>query len=332
MSLSDCFVSVIVPIYNHAKILESFVGEIIAVLQNNYQNYELILINDGSEDNTLEISTDLLKHYDCIRWVNLSRNFGNDIAISCGLDSAIGDFIVIMLPSDPPQLVPELVRQAQKGQDILIGVQSSRFGEPYWLRICTYGFYWFCKTILKIPLIKNSTQFRVLSRQVFNAVIQVEDKYRYLRLLGSYVGYKSATFVYTPLQRYGRGRSRRFLEAINLGLQIIILNSVHPLRFASYLSLAASVFNLVYIIYIFLIYFFKTKVAEGWVTLSLQNAIMFFCISTVLTVLCEYVGFMLDRLKGFPSYYIANEKNSSVLIANPERRNIVNQSENILLD
>ncbi len=330
MAKSDCFVSVIAPLYHNSQIVETFISEVMQVLRNNYTNYELVLVNDGSEDNTVEKVALLLKKYECIRLINLSRHFGNEVAISSGLDSVIGDYVVVMLPqSDPPELIPELIEQCRTGKDILIGVRQNRRGEPFWMRAGVNLFYWCGKRLCKIPLTKNATQFRVLSRQVVNALIQVEDKYRYLRLISAYVGYRSQTFIYEPIRRYRRTRAKSLIESINLGLQIIFINSVNPLRLASLLSLFASFFNLIYIGYVVLIYLFKESVVEGWVTLSVQNAVMFFFISIILAILCEYVGLMFAKSRGWASYYVADEKNSSVLIAEEQRRNIVQDSRNI---
>lgn len=330
MDTSECFVSVIAPLYNHFQIVEAFVAETIQVLREHYTYYELVLVNDCSEDDTSEKVASLLNEYECIRLINLSRHFGTEVAISSGLDSVIGDFVVVMLPtSDPPQLIPGLIEQCRAGKDILIGVRKNRFGEPLWMKLGANLFYWCCKQIFKIPLTKNATHFRVLSRQVVNALTQVQDKYRYFHLFSVYIGYKNQVFIYEPIRRYKRDKIRNILESINLALQIIFTNSVHPLRLPSYLSLLASILNIMYICYIGLVYLFKDKVAEGWVTLSVQNAVMFFFISTILAILCEYIGLMFIKSRGWAAYYIVDEKNSSVLITEQERRNIVKESKNI---
>ena len=330
MDTFDGFVSIIAPLYNHSEIVEDFVAEVMQVLRQNYIYYELVLINDGSDDATYEKVVLLLKEYECIRLINLSRHFSTEIAISSGLDAVIGDFVVVLLPaSDPPELIPKLIERCRGGKDILIGVSKNRRGQPLWLKIGANLFYYFCKHIFKIPITKNTTQFRVFSRQVVNAVTQVQDKYRYLHLLSFYIGYKYQTFIYEPIRRYKVSRTKSLVEYLNLALQIIVVNSVHPLRFASYLSLLASVFNIIYIGYVILVYLVKDKVAEGWVTLSIQNAIMFFFISIILAILCEYVGLIFAKSKGWAAYYIAEEKNSSVLISEQEQRNIVRDSKNI---
>jgi glycosyltransferase involved in cell wall biosynthesis len=328
MKASECFVSVIAPFSNESEILEAFVSEVVELLQKHYAYYELILINDGSEDATSAKLSLLLKEYEGIRAIDLSRHFGSEVAISCGLDTAIGDIVVVMLPaSDPPELIPELVERCRHGENILIGVRQKRSGEPLWMKVGSNLFYWFCLRILKIPLTKNATQFRVMSRQVVNALTQIDDKYRYLRLLGNYIGYKNQTFIYQPIRRSKNIQNRSIFASINLAFQIIFINSVHPLRFASYLSILASLFNIAYIGYVVLVFFIKEKVAEGWITLSIQNAVMFLLISIILAILCEYVGLMVAKSRGWAAYYIAEEKSSSVLIMEPERPNIIRDSE-----
>jgi len=330
MSNADCFVSVIVPLFNDARIVEVVIDDLLSILRENYQFYELILINDGSEDDTVDRVCLLLKKYSGIRLINLSRHFGTEVAISSGLDTAIGDFIVILLPHcDPPQLIPELIRRCQEGKDILIGVRKNRLDEPLWMRLAANLFYWSCQNILHIPLTKNATQFRILSRQVVNAITQVPDNYCYLRLLSAYVGYRSQTFTYNQIKRYKRAKKRSLMASINLALQIIFMNSAHPLRLASYLSLIASGLNLLYMVYIVLVYLIKNKVAEGWVTLSMQSSVMFFFISIILAIVCEYIGLIFAKSRGWATYYIADEKNSSVFGSDPDIYNVVRDSEDL---
>lgn len=327
MATSDCFVSVVAPLYNDAEIVEAFIVEVIIILQENYSNFELVLVDDGSTDHTGVKVTSLLNRYKCIRLIRLSRRFGTEIAIASGLDSIIGDFAVVMLPdSDPPQLIPEIVLQAREGQGVVFGIRKDRSGEPFMIRVATHLFYWLCRKILNLSLPENSTHFRVLSRQAVNALIQIRDRHRYLRLLSTYVGYTNQSFYYTSINRYGRPKTKGFFEALDLGIGIIVTNSTHPLRFVSGMGLFAGTLNVVYVAYVMAIYFFKDRVAEGWTTLSLQTAGMFFFVFLILTVLSEYVGHILEESKERPLYYVLEEKNSSVLIADQERRNVVKDS------
>lgn len=327
MPAADCFVSVIAPFRNDAGIVDSFVTEVMAVLKDSYENYELVLVDDGSVDDTAARVAGHLTKLDCIRLIRLSRTFGVEIAIAAGLDAVIGDLAVVMMPeSDPPRLIPEMVRQARSGPGIVFGVREDRKSQPLLVRMASHVFYWYCQKWFKLDLPENSTYFRVLSRQVVNAVTRIKSKYPYLRLLGMYVGYGSQPFPYQPISRSGRSRRRRFLEAVSLANDIIVNNSAHPLRIVSWLGLLAGTLNVLYVGYVFLIYFLKAKVAEGWTTLSLQAAGMFFFLFLILTVLSEYVGRLSLTSRDQPLYYVLEEKTSAVLIADEQRRNVVERS------
>lgn len=329
----DRFVSVVAPLLNDADIVESYIRDTIPMLRDNYTNYELVLVDDGSRDATVAIASKLLTEYDGIRLLRLSREFGEEVAISAGLDTVIGDFTVVMLPRmDPPDLIPGLVSQCIEGNDVVFGVRRNRSGESWLVRRAAVFFYWYCRTVLKLDLPQNSTQFRCLSRQAVNAITQIKDSYRYLRLFSSYVGYERQQFHYDPMNRGGKYRPRSFFQSVNQAIALIIENSNHPLRLVSWVGLLAAAGNLLYVVYILAVYILKEEVIEGWTTLSLQNAGQFFLIALILTALCEYTGRMLNRLRDRPLYYLMEERNSSVLLVDKQRRNIVEESNPVDLE
>jgi len=326
----DKFVSVIAPLYNSEDIVTQYIEETISILKNNYTNYELVLVDDGSKDNTVNLVASLLGQYEGIRLVRLSREFGEEIAITAGLETVIGDFTVVMIPYiDPPSKIPEFVQNCIDGSDVVFGVRRTRKHEGWFTRKATGVFYWYCHKFLKLNLTKNATQFCCMSRQVVNAIIQIKDSYRYLRLFSSYVGYIRKPIVYDPKKPKKTTRTRSFGESFSQALTIIMENSAHPLRFVSWMGMFAAISNLIYAGYIVAVYLLKENVIEGWTTLSLQNAGQFFLITVILTALCEYTGRILSRLQNRPLYYLMNEQNSSILLIDRDRHNIVEESESI---
>jgi dolichol-phosphate mannosyltransferase len=324
VAASDCFISVVAPVHNDSAIVESFIREVMAVLQEHYMNYELVLIDDGSEDETVATITALLSQYRCIRLIRLSRRFGEEIAVSAALDSAIGDFVVMMRPNfDPPALIPKMVQHARNGAGIVFGVRNSRSDEPLLVRMGAALFYWYCKKIVKINILRGSTLFRVLSRQAVNAVMQIKDRHRYLRHLSSHVGFASQSFPYEPISRDGNTPTRSFLDALNLAINIVIKYSRHPLRFVSWFGVLASLVNMLYTGFVIYSYLFGDDIAEGWTTLSLQTAVLFFFVFLILTVLSEYIGHIFVELETRPLYYVLEERTSSVLISDQARKNVV---------
>jgi hypothetical protein len=145
-------------------------------------------------------------------------------------------------------------------------------------------------------------------------------------MLSSTVGYRRSVFPYTLLARSGRGGRKSFMDELNMGIELLTSHTRRPLRWLSWLGWLASLLNAAAIGYTLLVYLFKKDVAPGWTTLSLQHSLMFFLLFTILAVLSEYVGRILDQTRGRPLYFVGEEKNSSALDLGPEQRNVVDQS------
>jgi polyisoprenyl-phosphate glycosyltransferase len=323
-AITDVFVSVVAPLKNDAAIVAEFVDEVIGVFRGNYANYELVLVDDGSSDETFATITSLLDRYECVRAIRLSRSFGEEMAISAGLDTVIGDFVVVMLPNhDPPAMIPEFVSAARRGIGIVFGIRKSRPGESRAVRLGARFWYWYSRRFLDLDLPENSSQFRALSRQAVNAVVRIRDRYRYLRVLSGNVGYAQTGIMYEPINRNPDRPSRSFMERVGVSLDIIVSHSMHPLRAVTLLGLIGGGLNVLYALYVIATYIFRPNVAAGWTTLSLQNAGMFLLIFMILTVMSEYIGHILVESRDRPLYHVLEERNSPVYITDQNRRNVV---------
>lgn len=325
---ADLLVSVVAPVRNQATILPGFLESLVPLLRQHYEHFEVVLIDDGSTDNTQTILPSLLDRYPNVRALRLSRAFGADIAITSGLDSAIGDVVVTLRPeTDPPGLIPSLVEQCRSGKDVLFGVRSSPPPESALKKAAAAAFFWIAKNILQVPILPHATYYQVFSRQALNAIVRIKDKARYLRLLSTDIGYQNRTFRYDALPPRQGTEERTWAELAGLSIGLLTANSANPLRAVSLMGLLASCLNLLYVGYIVLVYLFKPHVAEGWATLSLQTAGLFFWVLLILTVLSEYVGRILGEIKDRPLYFTLEEMNSRSPSADAERRNIVTSSK-----
>lgn len=308
---------------DEAALVEPLLLQLSQVLKAQYENYEIVLVDDGSVDGTSARVKELLGRVECVRLLRLSRRFGLDVALTAGLESAIGDYVVTLSPAtDPTALIPDLVALARRENAAVYGVLARR-ERPLLHRLGARLFHWTCRRLLDLPITPGATHFRVLSRQAVNAIVGIKDNYRYLRALTPYIGYSTRLFEYQPLRA---PRAESLFEAADTAVAIIVSNSSRPLRLTGWLAVLASGLNLAYIGYVFLVNVFKHAVAEGWTTLSLQNAGMFFLLFLILAVVTEYVGRILNETREWPLYYIAEEANSSVLIASQDRRNVVGDS------
>jgi glycosyltransferase involved in cell wall biosynthesis len=326
MAKADVFISVVAPLADDADVLEPFVREVSAVLEAGYANYELVLVDDGSHDQTPELVASLLRELRCIRYLRLSRRFGTEAAISAGLDSVIGDFVLVMQPStDPPELIPAMVEKARLGKGVVFGVRTDRSAEPGWASFGSRLFWWFGRGFLDVEVPEGATYFQCLSRSSVNALSRIKDRYRSLRLLSAGIA-AADTIDYEPLRRRRTFRSRGLGKSIDLAVGIIVSQSTRPLRFVSGLGLLAGLLDLLYAGYVVAVYLTKTDVAPGWTTTSLQLSGMFFLLFVILAVLSEYVGRVLEESRGRPLYHAVEERNSNVMVRDVERRNIVRDS------
>lgn len=327
MPASDVFVSVVAPLQDDAGIVADYVGEVMAVLEASYANFELVLVDDGSRDATPSVVDGLLGTWRCVRYLRLSRRFGLEVAIAAGLDTVIGDYTVVMLPAtDPPGLVPELIRRARQGRGVVYAFRADRRGDPIWRRAGAAAFWWVARRAFGLDAPRGVTYFLALSRQAVNALTRIRDKQRSLRLLTAVAGFEAEGIPYQPHARAGKRHASGFWESVGLALSMVVSQSTRPLRFVSGLGLAASAANLAYMVYVVAVYLLKSHVQEGWTTSSLQASAMFFLLFLILSVLSEYVGRVLEETRDRPLYHAAEERNSNVMVADAERRNVVKES------
>ncbi len=320
---AELFVSVVAPMHDPGPLLAPFVAETVELLRASFRHYELIVVDDGSLAVAGADWDAALSRHEGVRVLHLSREFGEEQAIAAGLDTAIGDFVVTMSPgADPPALIPALVQRARDGADVVLGVRTSRRGDPWWLRAGAGFFYWYARRAIRLDLPTNATHFRCLSRQALNALNKLRETGSRLRVFSSYIGYASASFPYEPIGQTPRSRSRTPGAAASLAVAMILDNTAHPLRFASLLGLIAALLNLGYAAYVLVTYAVRDDIAPGWATMSLTNAAQFCFLALILVVLCEYVGHLPKRMSSDPGYYVREERSSAVLLRE-ERPNVV---------
>jgi polyisoprenyl-phosphate glycosyltransferase len=325
----DMFVSVVIPLSDDADILENFITEVSSILKANYENYEMIFVDDSSRDPTRGLFEQWKNSISCLRYFRLSRRFGLEIAIACGLEQAIGDVVVVLRPEcDPPDLIPEFVREVQLCRGIVVGKRNLLKNRSASYRLVYNTYYTICKLMLERSQIYCSTHFMAFSRTALNGLLRIKDTYRYLRVLSMYAGYKVTTLNYRQIQRRKPERHRSLLPLIEDSASAIVANSLRPLRFAAAIAIISSFLNFSYLGYVLFIRAFYQGVQPGWATMSFQNATMFGLLFFVIAIVCEYLARLLDEVKVRPLYFIEDEIQSSVMLANSEMRNVVYGEKN----
>ena len=305
----DLVVSVVATVHNEQEHITEFIAQTTRVLRANYRNYELVLVDDGSTDGSVAAAHDMLARAQNIRLLVLSKRFGKEIALTAGLDPAIGDYVVLMSASleDPPEIIPQLVARARQGFDIVYAIRSNDSGEPVLYRIATSVFYWLNSRFTGLDMRREATDFRCLSRRVVNSINQLKEHNRFMRMLFAYVGYKVDGIEYRASPNRAQRRDARYAGKFKLALDSIISFSNKPLRYVSALSLVISLLALVGAFAVFLERLIYKNVVEGWTSLMLVQLLMFCILFFFLSIISEYISRILTESQNRPLYYIREE-------------------------
>jgi glycosyltransferase involved in cell wall biosynthesis len=321
---TDTMVSVVAVTQNDGPVLRAFVAEVSDVLRAHWVNYEIVLVDDGSVDETLLETAHLLARYPCLRLVRLSRRFGREAAVTAGLDTAIGDFVVVIRPQfDPPAEIPAMVRAVELGEhEVVLGTSRQESRRGLLSLAGRHAFFWVMRRVLPNAPPANATGFCVLSRTAVNAITKVKSRYRHLGFLSCAVGSAATPHEYRQIDRSRKARAQPLREAVDEGIALLVGNSFVPLRLVSYLGAFAGAVNLLYVGYVLLVNLFKNQVAEGWTTLSLQMSCMFFFVFLNLVIISEYIAHIMQESQDRPLYHVLEERSSTVRFAEPERKNV----------
>ena len=304
--------------------IEAFVRGMLGVLSAHYSYYELLLIDNGlSLALNLQVQA-LQSVLPNVRLIRLSRHYSREVAIAAALDHCIGDYVVVMDPvTDPPELVPAMVARAINGCDTVVAEPSHPLASGF-ERLISAPAYRVVSRILGFSLRPDESYFRVFSRRLVNSIIRIRSKNRYLTYLNGSGGLQSCTIFYEAAQSHVRVSSvRRVTHQLLAAINILVSNSAAPLRFASFLGLLASAANLFYLFYIFAVSLIKARIAEGWLTTSLTQTLMFMLLFVIMTILSEYIARILDETKDQPLYFVESESNSTISTTTHERLNVV---------
>jgi len=328
MKRSEVFLSVVIRVRDAAPFIASALQRLINVIEGNFDFYEIVLVDDASTDATVAVISDLQQNARNIQVYVLTQRRGDNVAVTVGLDHAIGDVIVTMdLNVDPPELIPAMVALAGPGTEIVYGLpRERRHGQGIYNRLFSWLIFAMGR-INDIDVPRAVSGYRLISRTVLNFMLAAPDRDRTLMLLPAMSGYSHATIEYDRLIGPREGPRIRKRQTFIKALDLVFSASPRPLlRISTLMSLAISGLSFGYAILVLLIAIFKQDVASGWVSLSLQISGLFFLTCIVLAMLSEYLLQVLELTKGSPRYQIAQQSYSSTLsLARPRNVNDTSQ-------
>ncbi len=319
---NQIFLSVVYVLRNKSNLLESFIQAATDKLSSLVYDYELIIIDNASEDESL---IELKKFtgefgYKNLQVYGLTKQVDDDTASWVGLENALGDFVAVIDPLlDDIGFLPEMLEKAVMGADVVFANNQQKPRQSFAYRAAFAAFNFLYKYFNGIHLAKEAPQYRLLSRRVVNFILQHPQPavtYRHLPATG---GFARINIDYSakPLAR----NTKKLGESFDRGMRLLVSTTQAPMRLVTSLSLFGAAANLIYSFYVVAIGLFKTDVAPGWVSMSLQQSGMFFLISLVLLVLGEYILHMASLSNEGPLYHVGQEF-TSVRMTRREKLNI----------
>lgn len=298
--------SVVVPAYNEEAVLPTFHQHLSTVLDAMPVETEVIYINDGSTDGTLAAMQRLREQDARVAIVDLSRNFGKEIALSAGLDHAHGAAVVVIDADlqDPPELIPELVKHWESGYDVVYAQRASRQGESFVKRATAYAFYRLIHGVGNVQIPEDTGDYRLLSRRAVEALKQLREQHRFMKGLFAWIGYPQTAVFYQRDRRYAGHTTWNYWRLWNFALEGLTSFSVVPLKLAIYFGLVIALGAFAYAGYIIYGTLVHGNPVPGYP--SLIVIILFLGGIQLITIgiIGEYVGRIFDEVKHRPLYFL----------------------------
>ncbi len=321
---ADVFVSVLALIEDDGAWLPAFVAEAHQRLTEQYSNFEILLIDNGSPGSATKAVQQQLSRFKCVRYLRLSRKIPAETAITAGMDSAIGDFVVTLDPQgDPLGEMVAMIELCRSNQDIVLGLDRSPPPAGLIYRFLRATFVWLSRLLLNVQILVGTTTYRVFSRAAVNALTRIRTRRRYLTVLAAEIGLNTAIYPYDRRPTAGSYDVRSVPSAVRVGLSVLLHYSILPLRLVSLTGLVGSAMSLGYSVYVVIVYLIKPDVAAGWTTLSLQVSGLFLLVFMMLALLGECVGRLMEEGLDRPLYHIRDEQSSAVMLADIGKRNVI---------
>lgn len=298
--------SIIIPMFNEEAVIQETYRRIKKVMGATGEPYELIFVNDGSTDNCAQMIEEYSYWDESVKLIDLSRNFGHQVAITAGMDYALGDAVVIIDADlqDPPELIPEMIAEWKQGYQVVYAKRIKRNGESLFKKWSASLFYRVLRYSTDISIPVDTGDFRLMDRRVCDELKRLPEKNRFVRGLVSWVGFRQKAIEYEREERLAGETKYPFRRMLKLSLDGITSFSYKPLKLAGVLGALLSVSGFLYLMYVLYLALFTDAAVKGWasmigITLTFNGFVLL-----MLGILGEYVGRIYDESKGRPLYIV----------------------------
>lgn len=299
--------SVVVPVYNEEEVINETYKRLKGVMDGLGITYEIIFVNDGSRDRTRELAMEICKADRNIKFIDFSRNFGHQTAITAGMDYASGDAVVVIDADlqDPPEVIPEMLEKWREGYDVVYGQRIKREGETFFKKATAKIFYRTLNKLTDVEIPVDTGDFRLIDRKVCDALKKVDEKNRYIRGIISWLGFKSIAVPFVREKRFAGTTKYPLKKMLKFASDAIISFSHKPLKLATYFGFFLSFASFAYLIVTIVLKVFNViKTVQGWASLVAINLFFNGIILLILGIIGEYIGRIYDEAKNRPLYVI----------------------------
>jgi glycosyltransferase involved in cell wall biosynthesis len=300
--------SIVIPSFNEQEVLPAFHERLVKVLDSLPFASEILYVNDGSRDGTLEVLKILRAHDKRVAIIDLSRNFGKEIALTAGLDHARGNAVIVIDADlqDPPELIPELVNRWKQGWDVVYAQRIERRGESVLKKLTAHWFYRLMQRVGRVRIPENVGDFRLLSRRAVDALLQLREQHRFMKGLFTWIGFPQTGVSYHRDPRFAGRSTWDYWRLWNFALDGITSFTTTPLKWATYLGIITAFASFFYGTLIILQKLLYGNPVKGYPSLMVVMLFLGGVQLVFLGIIGEYLGRMFDETKKRPLYFVSS--------------------------
>lgn len=300
-------ISILIPCYNEALSLPILIPKLEDIANNlKLYDWEILCVNDGSKDNTLEVLRELRQIYNRVNYIDLSRNYGKENAMLAGFDYVKGDCMVIMDADlqHPPHLILQMLEKWEEGYDDVYASRLTR-GKESWLRKkLSLLYYRILQRSTRLEVLPNVGDFRLLDRRCINALKQMRENNRYTKGMYCYIGFKKTYVTFETEDRIAGESSMNYKTLINLAIEGILSYTTVPLRIATVIGVLTSLFAFIYMLVVFIKTLLYGDPVQGYPTMMIVILFLGGIQLLALGILGEYIGRIFTETKNRPVYFV----------------------------